>query len=575
MAGLCGCWRVGSSASNSCDGCGYKILLRGALATSSRPPLPQRGVNNNQSFLKPPIPPRNKKDKKDASLKRESSENREEKPRFSHHRRHSHPVRSPPEPPPASHLPRSLQRRRLPESSAYNVPLPPSSPHTLVSLVPYWDGTKEALGMKAYANPHQPLLLSTIQPPPELCPPTPLPPSPHDRVPPFDLSSFLPPPTQVTPPLTPTSTLPGLFTGVSASTSLQVRYRALSLARAACTTRSHTDLRQNHDVSHAHHQANDQQNSEYLSTNYNITEFRPPEFQPLNIRGSAPVTPNLFTSKTLPAPPPPQQQKKYCVRPPQHVDQEQNQEGLEKNPNKSEINSTKAPQYRFNEQRRARQSKHEDEFKKAFAQLTQQDHQHKYIMEQLRKHQQLQQRQLSRQNSQDDRSRHKESRSRHRRHHRHKHDDQQDENQEKNIESTSNSYPLAESFPSYSLTPQDTQKRHQGQSVVLHNEKLPHNIPNCNQSLHSTYQVSSQTQENGKSESSRPTIAQSIDSQQHGDYSLPVASPRQSHTRSPGSFRKPPPPPRDYRHRQSSPHSRQHSRKHPKHRDSINSLEVS
>ncbi|KAF2367354.1 hypothetical protein FHG87_001900, partial [Trinorchestia longiramus] len=183
-----------------------------------RPLRPPDKVSDsaNLTFSKPPLPPpRHKKDKRDGSQKREGGVSTADDVLPSHHRRHSHPVRSPPEAPPESLLPRSLQRRKLPQSSAYNVPLPPPSPHTLVSLVLPWKGNKEAF-------PHQPLLLSTIQPPPELCPPaSPLPPSPLAKTPPFDVSSFLPPaPTtasESTPPAQPSSrsSLSGLARGVS------------------------------------------------------------------------------------------------------------------------------------------------------------------------------------------------------------------------------------------------------------------------------------------------------------------------------------------------------------------------
>lgn len=342
MAGLCGCWHVGASSNGGCDGCGYKILLRGALASSSRPLRPPAKVSDNDATSgKPPLPPaRHKKERRDGSQKREASKGAEDIVP-SHHRRHSHPVRSPPEAPPDSLLPRSLQRRKLPQSSAYNVPLPPPSPHTLVSLVPPLKGTRETIGPPLY--PNQPLLLSTIQPPPELCPPTSiLPPSPLDKTPPFDVSSFLPSPSttsasqQLTPPPSSRTSLPGLIRGVSASTSLQVRYRALSLARAACTTRSHSDLR-TYDDNNYDQSANDQRNK---LSHYRHSDFQPTsEYQSISQRvdqeglgnhldlkdyqaknSSQHPSPTQYMSRTLPTPGPPQPQKRYVVKQPQHTD---------------------------------------------------------------------------------------------------------------------------------------------------------------------------------------------------------------------------------------------------------------
>ena len=343
MAGLCGCWRVGSGSGGNCDGCGYKILLRGALSSSSRPTsLTDKVANNNSQSLaaKPPLPPatKHKKEKREESGKREALDvsngggaaaNATKKlPLTSHHRRHSHPVRSPPEPPNAPHLPRSLQRRRLPQSSAYNVPLPPSSQHTLVSLIPSWEGGMENMGYGH--NVHQPLLLSTIQPPPELCPPTTLPPSPITRTPPFDLSTFLPPVAHtnklLSPPPSPRPAMPCLFSGVSASTSLQVRYKALSLARAAFATRSHTDLRQDCDFSEANKVINGSQRQEKRRSDIlTVGEFKSKDYrstdaqsQHLDIRETNIQTSNgSYASRTLPAPPPPQQPRRYVVRPPQ------------------------------------------------------------------------------------------------------------------------------------------------------------------------------------------------------------------------------------------------------------------
>lgn len=349
MAGLCGCWRVGSGSNGGCDGCGYKVLLRGALApTTVRPHNTKKLSNNIQTSEKPPLPPATRHKQNE---KREEASDGGERPLSlsSHHRRHSHPVRSPPEPSTDPHLPRSLQRRRLPQSSAYNVPLPPASPPTLVSLLPHWGsggGNLEAKGPFAYSVPHQPLLLSTIQPPPELCPPTIIPPSPLTRTPPFDLSSFLPPSPSAhySPPPSPRPGLSGLqLSGVSASTSLQVRYRALSLARAASTTRSHTDLRysshpDSHDAANRRNpeiivRKSDVKNPETIDTVslrfFDISNFQnDSEIKFNGCLGSDTllptqalqqhVNPNFYISKTLPAPAPPQQPRNYVVKQPQH-----------------------------------------------------------------------------------------------------------------------------------------------------------------------------------------------------------------------------------------------------------------
>ena len=347
MAGLCGCWRVGSGSNGGCDGCGYKVLLRGTLApTSARPPLPSRHPNNNQPVEKNSMSHHMKHKKEKNAVISDGVEH--PLSLSSHHRRHSHPVRSPPEPPPDPHLPRSLQRRRLPQSSAYNVPLPPASPPTLVSLVPQrGGGIKEAKGPLAYSLPHQPLLLSTIQPPPELCPPAPLPP-PLTRTPPFDLSSFLPPSPspQLSSPTSPRPGLTGLLSGVSASTSLQVRYRALSLARAASTTRSHTDLRststkQQHDTSKQRNSEHGNMsafcNSDFVETSnlrfkesssfHSESEVRSNSgsntLLPTPQQYQLQINPNLYTSRTLPAPAPSQQPRRYVVKPPQHLEQNQ------------------------------------------------------------------------------------------------------------------------------------------------------------------------------------------------------------------------------------------------------------
>ncbi|XP_037779871.1 serine/arginine repetitive matrix protein 1-like [Penaeus monodon] len=347
MAGLCGCWKL--SSHGHCDGCGYKVLLRGALNPGGQP-FKQDKSSQQRDFL--PQPVLIKKDKKDESkFSTIETPIRQLQSSPSQHRRHSHPFHlmtesgreKPQETQTQSH---SLQRRHphsLPQSSAYNVPLPSSQdplalqrepgPHacsheqTLASSgsrhvadpLHQWDGTR--LGS---SYPHQ-MLLSTMQPPEELRAPSrpqvhpslqpldavlqdiphipslPASPRPGHRPPPFDLSSFIPP---LSPRLAANegASESRFFSGslvLGPASNLHIRYHALSLARAS--SRSHTDLRETTPISSA-------------STS------------PRSSSGSRPNS--MYNSFTLPPPPPPPRARRFSVRKPQETNRSQQVVGL-------------------------------------------------------------------------------------------------------------------------------------------------------------------------------------------------------------------------------------------------------
>ena len=357
MAGLCGCWKL--SSNGHCDGCGYKVLIRGAL-NSGYSYNPSKCPGKTQAIQKPietqatsafTLPGKAKKDKKEHDKKFSTIETpiRQLQSSPSQHRRHSHPFHTVEQKPTEKIQSQSLQRRPhgshpLPQSSAYNVPLPPKKDKT-----GDWSGSHDGTGYfggyrdgrppgSIYQHrrgcshggsfPHQ-MMLSTIQPPADLCPSQPISqssidsttqeisevgidspspfyspqlldqnivslassPSLSPRPPPFDLNSFLPPVSPRIPPIVNTG---GTFFGAgfpggpcASSTSLQIRYQALSLARAS--SRSHSDLRE--------------------ETMENGTSISP--------GGSRPNS--VYSSYTLPAPPPPPREKRYIVRRPQEV----------------------------------------------------------------------------------------------------------------------------------------------------------------------------------------------------------------------------------------------------------------
>ncbi|CAL4091292.1 unnamed protein product, partial [Meganyctiphanes norvegica] len=187
-------------------------------------------------------------------------------------------------------------------------------------------------GLPAASFPHH-MLLSTMQPPKELLPPPPrLPPGPPPplpvvprtpldaalqdmalvpplsplggHTPPFDLNSFLPPPS----PRQLGSTTDYFLSGGSmssfmpASLNLQVRYHALSLARA--TSRSHSDLREVSPTSSA-------------------------DTSPKSGSGNGGSRPNsMYQSFTLPPPPPPPKQRRLTVRKPQEHESNRSQPAI-------------------------------------------------------------------------------------------------------------------------------------------------------------------------------------------------------------------------------------------------------
>lgn len=135
MAGLCGCWKL--SSHGHCDGCGYKVLLRGALNPGGQPFKQEKPGGQGRDVL--PEPVLIKKEKKDESqYSGMETPIRQLQSSPSQHRRHSHPfhlmtdnIREKQQE--AEMQTHSLQRRHphgLPQSSAYNVPLPtdPSQP---------------------------------------------------------------------------------------------------------------------------------------------------------------------------------------------------------------------------------------------------------------------------------------------------------------------------------------------------------------------------------------------------------------------------------------------------------------
>ncbi|XP_050699141.1 uncharacterized protein LOC126986812 [Eriocheir sinensis] len=273
MAGLCGCWQL--SSHGHCDGCGYKVLLRGALNPGERPA--RQGTS-------PPV--LIKRERREEAPAAGDTPIRQLQASPSQHRRHSHPLHLAPLQGPA--LSHSLQRRppnALPQSSAYNVPLEGE-----VAL-----GSAQHAWTAGAAFPHQ-MLLSTMQPPEELRgtprprhspqPTAPPSPRPAPRPPPFDLGSFIPP-------LSPGGLLgaehegAAFFSGGGAPAShLHTRYHALSLARSS--SRSHTDLRE-----------------------------APPQTTSAPSPRSRP--PSLYCSLTLPPPPPPPRARRVSVRRPQEV----------------------------------------------------------------------------------------------------------------------------------------------------------------------------------------------------------------------------------------------------------------
>lgn len=273
MAGLCGCWQL--SSHGHCDGCGYKVLLRGAL---------NPGERSARQGTSPPV--LIKREKREETPAAGDTPIRQLQASPSQRRRHSHPLHLAPLQGPA--LSHSLQRRppnSLPQSSAYNVPLE--------SEVPL-GGAQHAWTAGA-AFPHQ-MLLSTMQPPEELrCssrsrqspqPTAPPSPRPAPRPPPFDLGSFIPP---LSPGVLGFGEQEGaaFFSGGGAPAShLHTRYHALSLARSS--SRSHTDLRE-----------------------------APPLTTPAPSPRSRP--PSLYCSLTLPPPPPPPRARRVSVRRPQEV----------------------------------------------------------------------------------------------------------------------------------------------------------------------------------------------------------------------------------------------------------------
>ncbi|XP_042233230.1 arginine-glutamic acid dipeptide repeats protein-like [Homarus americanus] len=342
MAGLCGCWKL--SSHGHCDGCGYKVLLRGALNPGGQP------FKSAQQLPQPVLIKKEKKDESQFSPIETPIRQLQSSP--SQHRRYSHPFHlmteslgeKPQESQTQSH---SLQRRHphaLPQSSAYNVPLstdpslPPREP-----LRHPWSQVQGASGghdpCSRYMNEHPPeqqwggcrlgsvyphqMLLSTMQPPEELRAPSrppvhpslqpldavlqdiphipslPSSPRPGQRPPPFELSSFIPP---LSPSVFANLGDVGFFSGVLAlgpALNLHTRYHALSLARAS--SRSHTDLRETTPLSSA-------------STS------------PKSSSGSRPNS--MYNSFTLPPPPPPPRARRFSVRKPQESNRSQPAIGL-------------------------------------------------------------------------------------------------------------------------------------------------------------------------------------------------------------------------------------------------------
>ncbi|XP_053636714.2 uncharacterized protein [Cherax quadricarinatus] len=342
MAGLCGCWKL--SSHGHCDGCGYKVLLRGALNPGGQPFKPDKPAQQREFLPQPVLIKKEKKDESKFSPIETPIRQLQSSP--SQHRRHSHPFHLTTEADkPQESQSHSLQRRHphaLPQSSAYNVPLASDPPELLQhpwAQVPaacasgeashpcsryseqrheqQWGGCR--LGA---AYPHQ-MLLSTMQPPEELRAPSrppvhpslqpldavlqdiphipslPSSPRPGHRPPPFELSSFIPP---LSPSVFTKSEEGGFFSGILAlgpALNLHTRYHALSLARAS--SRSHTDLRETTPLSSA-------------STS------------PKSSSGSRPNS--MYNSFTLPPPPPPPRARRFSVRKPQESNRSQPAIGL-------------------------------------------------------------------------------------------------------------------------------------------------------------------------------------------------------------------------------------------------------
>ncbi|KAK7073451.1 hypothetical protein SK128_013537, partial [Halocaridina rubra] len=344
MAGLCGCWKL--SSHGHCDGCGYKVLLRGALNPGGQPFKQDKSGQSKDVLAQPVLIKKEKKDESKFSTVETPIRQLQSSP--SQHRRHSHPFhlvtesgnseKSAGDSQTQSH---SLQRRHphaLPQSSAYNVPLPASGfPHNEPLQHP-WSHHESSIGAVGghepkewggscvgSAYPHQ-MLLSTMQPPEELRAPSrppvhpslqpldavlqdiphiaslPSSPKPRHRPPPFDLSSFIPP---LSPRLmggSDSGDESGFFAGsllLGPASNLHIRYHALSLARAS--SRSHTDLRETTPLSSA-------------STS------------PKSSSGSRPNS--MYNSFTLPPPPPPPRARRYSVRKPQESNRSQPAIGL-------------------------------------------------------------------------------------------------------------------------------------------------------------------------------------------------------------------------------------------------------
>ncbi|XP_076057686.1 uncharacterized protein LOC143035072 isoform X2 [Oratosquilla oratoria] len=424
MAGLCGCWKL--SSQGHCDGCGYKVLLRGALnnapyqpssskssrhdkssteasASSNRPSSSDwRSSGGRQTVTssldrKTPTAPRTTT----SSSSNTTTATIQQLPGSPYqYRRHSHPFQLH-----EDHLSRSKHhyhhhqhhhhhhhhpQSQLPQSSAYNVPLPQSLCTPECDSSNGFEGGGGGGGVggvgggsvlwrrRAGGSFPQQMLLSVMQPPRHLLldptaglhltgeegkhptsscasptttaasssvsqhvdtsslppclplpnsslstppPPPPLlhppcPPSP--RVPPFEIGSFLPPVSPrwmsdtVGPP--PSSVAP--WSSMASSSSLQVRYQALSLARAS--SRSHSDLRQVVAPS-------DTSSSSCLaSATVSTSTPDPSSTSPLS--GSRPSS--MYSSHTLPAPPPPTRARRLSVRRPQESNRSQPAFGL-------------------------------------------------------------------------------------------------------------------------------------------------------------------------------------------------------------------------------------------------------
>ncbi|KAL7633921.1 UNVERIFIED_CONTAM: hypothetical protein RMT77_015882 [Armadillidium vulgare] len=302
MAGLCGCWN--SSTAAHCDGCGYKVLLRGALTSSCK--------------VKPPPAPPTVSQPSYFGRKEERSDFKEEEAKDVKRtpRRHSLPFHQGPRPPSGETMSQSLQRakdRRLPMSSAYNVPISssnygglslsstvtqgptslpyegpygtraalPSAPvNAAVAAVAAVDLYRESVLFPYHTGDYLSYGPPSLELPSAYSPCTRSPPVPP---PPFDLTTFIP---QLSPRIFPSESESRTFFGASfpLSTGLHIRYQALSLARSA--SKSHSDLLE--------------------SPSGAMT------------KGSEPSS--SYTSRTLPAPqPPPQNHNRTYVRRPQEV----------------------------------------------------------------------------------------------------------------------------------------------------------------------------------------------------------------------------------------------------------------